>query len=324
VTLGSTSAGPAAVVFFGSGAFGIPILEALASMPGTRLVGVVSVPDKPAGRGARTASPPLAERARTLGLDVLQPTRLRDPATSTAVRSLRPDAAVLADFGRLVPADLLTVPPHGFLNVHPSLLPRHRGATPIQSTILVGDPEAGVSLFEMDPGLDTGPVVAQARWPLAGDETAAELERAAALRGSELVREQLGPWLAGDRPARPQDDDDATLTRQLSREDGRLDPSAPAVDLERRVRALTPWPGTFIDIGPTRLAVLRADVSPSAPSDRPGTLVADGRGLALTTAAGRLRLLEVRPAGGRAMSAEALRNGRPALVGAPIAGRVAG
>jgi methionyl-tRNA formyltransferase len=231
--------------------------------------------------------------------------------------------AVLADFGRLVPPDVLAVPARGFLNLHPSLLPRHRGATPIQATILAADLEAGVSLFEMDPGLDTGPVVAQVAWPLDGHETAAELEAAAAHHAADLLRDALGPWLAGSRPARPQSPAGATVTRMLAREDGRLDPAQDAAALERRVRAFTPWPGTFIEPAGGRLAVLRAEVAASAADDRPGTLVADGRGLALTTAAGRLRLLEVRPAGGRTMSAEALRNGRPTLVGAMVNGAVA-
>jgi methionyl-tRNA formyltransferase len=323
VTAGPSPSRPAAVAFFGSGSFGIPILDALASMPDVRLVGVVSVPDRPAGRGARSVSPPLAERARTLGLAILQPARLRDPAAVAAVAALGPDVAVLADFGRLVPPEVLAVPARGFLNLHPSLLPRHRGATPIQATILAGDREAGVSLFEMDPGLDTGPVVAQVAWSLGGHETASELEAEAAHRSAELLREALGPWLAGERLARPQAADGATLTRLLAREDGRLDPNHDAAELERRVRAFTPWPGTFIEPAGVLLAVLRAEVAASDAEDRLGTLVADGRGLALTTAAGRLRLLEVRPAGGRTMSAEALRNGHPTLVGAAVAATVA-
>jgi methionyl-tRNA formyltransferase len=312
--------GPSRIAFFGSGAFGVPSLDALAAMPDVVLVVVVSVPDRPAGRSGVPASPPVAARARDLGLPVFQPARLRDPSTSAAIADLHLDAAVLADYGRLVPAALLALPRRGFLNVHPSALPRHRGATPIQATILAGDPEAAVTLFEMDEGLDTGPIVARVSWPLAGDETGASLEADAAARGARLLRETLPGWLAGARPARPQPAAGATHTTPLSREDGRLDPAQPATQLARQVRALTPWPGTFLETEAGRVLVLRAEAAPAGRDEAatPGRLVADGDGLALTTVDGRLRLLEVRPAGGRSMSATDLRRGRPRLAGSAV------
>ena len=313
------SDGPVAVVFFGSGGFAIPILDRLAGMPDVRLVGVISVPDRPSGRGARLTAPPVAARARALGVPLGQPARLRDGTAAAALRDLEPEVAVLADYGRLVPPELLAIPPRGFLNVHPSLLPRHRGATPIQATILAGDAEAGVSLFEMDAGLDTGPIVAQARWPLTGREHGPALEADAARHAADLLDTTLGPWLAGAQRARAQASQGATLTRPLRREDGRLDPGLPAAELERRVRAYDPWPGTFVDLPAGRLAVLRAAVGTGQPGDEPGWLVLDDGGLALTAAASRLRLLDVRPAGGRAMSAAALRNGHPDWIGTRVA-----
>lgn len=313
------SGGPVAVAFFGSGAFAIPVLDRLAAMPDVRLVGVVSVPDRPSGRGARITAPPIADRARALGLPLLQPPRLRDGAAAEAIRGLGADVAVLADYGRLVPPEVLAIPARGFLNLHPSLLPRHRGATPIQATILAGDAEAGISLFEMDAGLDTGPIVAQARWPLTGREDGPSLEADAARRAGDLLATTLGSWLAGERSSQPQAAEGATLTRPLRREDGRLDPALPAGDLERRVRAFVPWPGTFVDLPTGRLAIQRAAVAAARPGDQPGTLVADDGGLALTAAGGRLRLLAVRPAGGRSMSAADLRNGHPDWVGTRVA-----
>ena len=310
--------GPVRVMFFGSGGFAVPILDTLAAMPAIRLVGVVSVPDRPAGRGARVAAPPVADRARELGVPVLQPPRLRDPETLAAISAFEPDVAVLADYGRLVPPVVLAIPSRGFLNLHPSVLPRHRGATPIQATIVAGDDVAGVSLFEMDAGLDTGPVVAQVSWPLAGTETAPELEATAAGRAAALLRETLGPWLAGEKPAHAQGADGVTVTRPLSREDGRLDPAAGVDALARRVRALLPWPGTFVETTSGRLGVLRAAAARGMPGDRPGEIVGDGDGLALTADDGRLALLEVRPAGGRSMTASELRRGRPAFAGATV------
>jgi methionyl-tRNA formyltransferase len=313
---------PAAVALFGSGPFAIPILDALAAMPEARLVGVVSVPDRAAGRGARMTAAPLADVARERGLLLLQPSRLRDPAAIAAIADLRAEVAVLADYGRLVPRELLEVPPRGFLNLHPSLLPRHRGATPVQATILAGDEEAGVTLFEMDPGLDTGPIVGHVAWPLTGAETAPELEAESARRAARLLSSEFGPWLAGERPSHAQPGADASLTRPLTREDGRLDPDRSAQELERQVRAFMPWPGTFLDTSAGRIAVLRAEIAPSEPGDAPGALAPDRAGLALTTSQGRLRLLEVKPAGGVAMAASDLRRGRPALAGARVLERV--
>jgi methionyl-tRNA formyltransferase len=312
------ASGPVAAVFFGSGQFAVPILETLAAMQEVHLVGVVSVADRPAGRGGRLTAPPIASLARERALPLRQPARLKDAASIAAIAELGPGLAILADYGRLVPPEVLALPRRGFLNLHPSLLPRHRGATPIQATILEGDERTGVTLFEMDAGLDTGPIVDQVVWPLSGRETGPELEAEAARRAAALLAVSLGPWLGGERPAHPQPASGVTTTRPLTRDDGRLDPHRPAAQLERQVRALTPWPGTFVDTAAGRVAVLRAEVATSLPGDLPGALEPDHGGLALTTAAGRLRLLEVRPAGGRAMSAADLKNGRPAIVGAPV------
>jgi methionyl-tRNA formyltransferase len=232
-----------------------------------------------------------------------------------------PALGVLADYGRLVPPAVLAIPPRGFLNVHPSLLPRHRGAAPIPATILADDPRAGVTLMAMDAGLDTGPIVAAAAWPLTGIETAPELEARAANEGAALLLASLPDWLAGRLAPRPQDDAAATLTRPLRREDGRLDGATPARLLERRARAYVPWPGTFVETERGRVAVHWTDVAPAEPGDRAGTLVEDGAGVALATVEDRLRLLEVQPAGGRPMSGEAWRRGHPGAVGATVIGR---
>jgi methionyl-tRNA formyltransferase len=308
----------ARVAFVGSGSFGVPILEALASMPDVDLVAVVSVPDRPAGRSGRPSSPPAVVAARGHAIPVQQPERLRSEEMRAALAALDLDAVVLADYGRLVPGSLLGVTRHGFLNVHPSALPRHRGATPIQATILAGDSTAAVTLFEMDEGLDTGPIVATSSWALTGAETAPELEADAAARGATLLRETLRPWLAGDRPAVPQPPIGATVTPTLRREEGRLDPTRGADELARAVRAYSPWPGSFVETAAGRLQVITAAAAAGEPADAAGILVADGDGVALATIVGRLRLLEVRPAGGRTMSGAELRRGRPQLIGAAV------
>ncbi len=312
---------PARVVFFGSGGFAVPILEALLDLPDARVVGVVTAPDRPVGRRAVLTPTPVAARARDLRVALLQPVRVRAPEAISAISALGPMLGVLADYGQLVPETLLEVPPLGILNVHPSLLPRHRGATPIPATILAGDAVAGVTAFRMDAGLDTGPVVAASSWPLRGTETAPELEAAAGRAGADLIARVVPAWLRGELAARPQAGSGATLTRPFRREDGRLDPGRPAVELERMIRALQPWPGTFLDTASERIAVLEAAVGEGSRGDEPGRLIEDGPGLALATVDGRLRLVRVRPAGGRAMAIADFRRGAGrGLVGSRIEG----
>jgi methionyl-tRNA formyltransferase len=313
-------AAPARTVFFGSGAFAVPVLATLVAHPAIEVVAVVTPPDKPAGRHARPRPVPVAAEARRLGLPLLQPERVRAPETAAAVEALAPELGVLADFGRIVPASILGIPRHGILNVHPSLLPRHRGATPVPATILAGDAMAGVTVMRMDAGLDTGPILDSRSWPMLGMETAPDLEARAATEGAALLRELLEPYLRGERIAVPQDGSAATLTRPLRRPDGLLEPRRPAADLERQVRAYLPWPGSHVETEAGRLAVLRAAVGTRAAEDRTGELVADDGGLALVAADGRLRLLDVQPAGGRPMSGEAFRRGHPAVVGRLVGG----
>lgn len=306
---------PTRTLFLGSGGFAVPILDALASAPGLLLVGVVSAPDRPSGRRGELTAVPVARRARTLGVPLLQPNRVRSPEAIAAIAEYHPDLGILADYGQIIPPALLEVPRRGILNVHPSDLPRHRGASPIPATIAAGDPVAAVSLIEMDEGLDSGPVVARETWPLDGTETAPALEAEASRRGAALLLRTLDAWLDGSRSATPQPSAGASLTRPLRREDGRLDPGRGAVELERHVRAYQPWPGSFIETGVGRLIVHSAQATAGEPADKPGRLEADGEGLALTTADGRLRLLQVQLAGRRATDAASLRRGAPDLVG---------
>lgn len=295
------------------------MLEALAGASHVALVAVLTTPPRPAGRRAPLAATPVGERAGLLGLPVLTPARLRDPATVADVSGLHAALGILADYGKLVPSAILDLSPHGILNLHPSLLPRHRGATPIPAAILDGDTETGVTLFRMDAGLDTGPILASEAVALVGDEDAPGLEARLATVAADLLRRSLGPWLEGSLPAVAQPPEGASLTRPFRRDDGRLDPGRPAALLERQVRALRPWPGTFVEASTGRVGVLRAEVASGEPGDEQGRLVWDaGSGLALATAEGRLRLLEVQPAGGRRMDGATFVRGRPGLIGARV------
>jgi methionyl-tRNA formyltransferase len=294
-------------VFLGSGRFAVPSLLRLADHGSVELVGIVTAPPRPTGRHMVLEPTPvhLPELA-----PVLAPPRLRDPEAVAAVRALGPALIVLADYGQIVPAALLDLP-YGALNLHPSLLPRHRGASPIPAAILSGDTETGVSLMQMDAGLDTGPIVDVERVSLGSTETAPELESRLASVAADLLGRALRPWLRGELTARPQPEAGATLTRPLRREDGRLDATLPAVALERLVRAYLPWPGTFLEVDGERLVVRSASVGAAVAGDVAGSIVREGDMPALATADGRLVLREVTPAGRRPMTGADWLRGRP-------------
>ena len=308
---------PVRTLFLGSGRFAQPILGRLAGHPSIEVVGVVTAPPRPVGRRQVETPTPVDNQARELGLNVLTPARLRDAEALAAVLDLDPELVVLADYGQLVPPALLDRR-HGALNLHPSLLPRHRGAAPIPAAILAGDPSTGVTLMRMDTGLDTGPIVAVERAILSGDETAPALEARLAIAAAGILARSLEPWLAGEVEPIPQGDDGATLTRPLRRADGRLDPRLPAITLERQVRAYLPWPGSFAEADGDRLVVLAATVAEPDPDDEVGRFVPDLAGLALATGDGRLVLQEVQPAGGQPMTGEEYLRGRPRILGRTI------
>ena len=269
---------------------------------------------RPAGRRGRLRPSPVGDAAAQLGMvPILTPERLRAPAAIAEVLALDPELIVLADYGQIVPGALLDLP-FGALNLHPSALPRHRGASPIPATILAGDERTAVALMRMDAGLDTGPLVAVELVPLLGDETAPDLEQRLAQVGADLLLRSLGPWLRGELPARPQAAEGASLAKPLRRADGRLDPTTPAETLERQVRAFQPWPGSWFEAGDQRVTVRAAHVLPGR-GDEQGLLVPAGDGLGLVTSDGVLELVDVQPAGGRRMSGAELVRGRPGLLG---------
>jgi methionyl-tRNA formyltransferase len=277
---------------------------------------VVSAPDRPVGRKAILTPTPVAARARELGLLLLQPVRVRKPEAVEALAAVAPDLVVLADYGQLIPRVLLELPPRGFLNLHPSALPRHRGAAPIPATILAGDAASAVSLIVVTEEMDAGPIVAVEPLEVRPDDTAVTLEERAAGAAARLLVRALPEWLAGRLQARPQALEGLTLTRPLRREDGLLNAGRPAAELERQVRAYQPWPGSHLETCDGRLIVWKAHVAPAEVGDVAGRFVAtsDG-GLAFATVDGSLGLAEVQLAGGRRMSAAELRRGHPDLMG---------
>jgi len=294
------------IVFLGTGSFGVPLLSRLPDLSDELLV--VSQPDRPAGRKLQTRPSPIADWARSAGLRVETPRRLRSDEAGALMRAYKPDGLVLAAYGQLVPPGVLEVAPRPPLNVHPSLLPRHRGAAPVASTILAGDPVAGVTLMVMTPELDAGPIVAQWSIPLAGRETTPELEAILGQVAAREVPDRLVRWAAGDVPTQPQDEEQATMIRPFFRRDGWIDWGQSATALDRRVRALQPWPGAWTTVDGRRLHVRAAH--PVAGVDGPmvGALL-PGDLPVVACGQGALALDLVQPEGRPVMPADAWRRG---------------
>jgi methionyl-tRNA formyltransferase len=289
------------IVFMGSPDFALPTLSALVEHH--QVIGVVTQPDKPAGRGRTLKAPPVKELAQEHNLPLIQPHKLNDPAVLKELESWAPQIIVVAAFGQILRPQVLDLPPYGCINVHASLLPRWRGAAPINAAILHGDQESGVSIMKMDPGLDTGPILSQKAINIHPDETAGELFTRLAQLGGELLIETLPAYLGGGLSPQPQDDSLHTYAPMLKRQDGELDFNQPAGDLARRIRAFNPWPGTSIAWNEKRLKVHRAH-SVNVTSPGAGVfLILEGLP-SIGTAEGVLVLDEVQPPGKRKMSAD--------------------
>lgn len=303
------------VVFMGTPAFAVPSLQTL--LADCAVVGVVTQPDRPAGRGQRLVESPVKQAALAAGVPVIQPHRLRQPEAMAQLSAWAPELIVVAAFGQLLKPEVLALPRHGCLNVHASLLPRHRGAAPIAAAILAGDAETGVTLMQMGPGLDTGPMLARAATPILPEDTTAILTDRLAVLGADLLGTHLPAYLAGALNAAPQDDALATYAPQLTKEAGHLDFSQSAEALARRVRAMTPWPGAFAYWHAQPLKVLRAAVAP-APAGEPGEVVGTPAGPVVVCGAGALLLHELQPAGKRPMAAGDFLRGARDFVGARL------
>src|SRR6266508_3093803 len=243
------------VVFMGSPDFSLPILRALATA--YHVVGVVTQPDRAAGRGRELKAPPVKALAFELGLPFIQPEKLRQPDAMAQVQAWNPDVIVVAAFGQILRKDVLELPHFGCINVHASLLPRWRGAAPINAAILHGDEETGVTIMKMDVGLDTGPMLTQRSIPLTREDTAGSVFEKLSQLGADLLIETLPDYLSGKIQATPQPEEGVTYAPMLKKEEGHLDFTRPAEELERRVRACNPWLGAFMDFDGTLLKVHR-------------------------------------------------------------------
>jgi methionyl-tRNA formyltransferase len=310
------------IVFMGTADFAVPVLAALADSS-YDVAAVYTQPDRPAGRGRAPAPPSVKRFAVLRGLEVRQPERLRGEQELQALAALRPEVIVVAAYGQILRPAVLEIPRHGCLNVHASLLPRHRGPSPLAAAILSGDEETGVSIMLLDPGMDTGPVLAQERVPILPEDTTGSLLVKLADLGTRLLLDVLPRWVAGEIVPQPQDETKATYSRIVTKDEGELDWSRPAVELWRRVRAFQPWPGAYTFWNGKLLKVLQAVPMPDLDAE-PGevrTVKSQPAQLAVQTAAGSLGLVEVQIEGKRALSAEEFARGARGFVGSRLGQR---
>ena len=278
------------------------------------VTGVVTQPDKPAGRGQKLTAPPVKLLADQYAIPVLQPSKMKTPETLASIAALAPELIVVAAYGRILPPTLLALPVHGCLNVHASLLPRHRGASPIAHAILLGDTDSGVSIMRMEEGLDTGPVYGMRSIPIVANDTGLTLSVKLAELGSHLLLELLPAILSSKLVPQPQPALGVTYAKLLSKSDGSLDVSADAAALARRVRAMIPWPLAFLSRANERIQVLAAHAG-EGHGESGRVLAAGSSGVTVACGKGVLILDSVKPAGKSAMSAAAWAAGRGVAVG---------
>jgi len=314
-------AAPLRIVFAGTPDFATAALAALIDSP-HEVCAVYTQPDRPAGRGRRLVASPVKRLAEEHGLPVCQPPSLKDPAAQEEFAAWRSDVMVVAAYGLILPPAALDTPRLGCLNIHASLLPRWRGAAPIQRAILAGDTETGVTIMQMDAGLDTGAMLHKVSCPIGPADTAGELHDRLAELGARAVLETLDAVAAGTARAEPQDEALATYAAKLDKAEAELDWSESAEALARRVRAFNPWPVAQTRLGEQVLRIWTAHVAPGPaeaghePEAEPGTVLQAGReGIVVACGEGRLRLERLQLPGSKPMAANALVNGRPDLLG---------
>lgn len=294
------------IIFLGSPEFAVPVLERLVQK--FTVLAVVTQPDKPSGRGAKTDYSAIKKSAMSLGLKVLQPVKIKDAGFISILADFAPDLIVVAAYGQILSRQLIELPKYGCINVHASLLPRWRGASPIQSAILAGDEETGVTIMKMDEGLDTGPILSQLSMAIDSSDNASTLSEKLSRAGADLLVKTLDGYLTGQIQPVPQDNDKATLTKLLRKSDGQMDFKKPAAYLERMVRAYNPWPGAFFQWNDQLIKVLGAEVD-AGKSIRPGETSIVNKKPVLGTDEGVLVLDIVQPQGRRIMTGMEFLNG---------------
>mgnify|MGYP001060148766 CR=1 FL=1 len=305
----------------GTGDIGLPSLRALIARASTDVVATVTQPDRPAGRGRKLQAPAVKEIALEAGIPVLQPERLRNEEAVAQLRELSPDLIVVMAYGQILPKSVLEIPKTACINLHASLLPRHRGAAPIQAAILAGDAETGITVMHMAEGLDTGDMILAKRIPIRRRETAGTLHDRLADLAASALEEALDQFEQGTARREPQDDAVATYAGRLNREDGRIDWNRDACAIERHIRAMNPWPSAFCEMplrdgGPARLKVHSAIVHRREGGPAGQVLRADEAGILVGAGGGSVLLRTIQGEGGRRMTAGEWIRGHAVAIGA--------
>jgi len=294
------------IVFMGSPEFAVPALQKLATF--SNVVGVVTQPDRPAGRGRILTSPPVKNLAQELGIPVIQPVRLKDEGVFEILQAWKPDLIIVAAFGQILRQNVLDLPRFGCINVHASLLPRWRGAAPIQAAILHGDTQTGVTIMKMDTGIDTGSMLAQRIEPIHSQDTPLTLSPRLANMGAELLIDTLPGYVAGEIIPQEQDEKQSTYAPMLKKEDGKLDFNQPAIELEQKVRAFYPWPGCFMKIDDETIKVIKSHVVEKNVEPAGTRLVINGLP-AIATGKDVLAMDVLQPAGKKVIAGDAFLRG---------------
>ncbi len=305
---------PLRSVFMGTPAFAVPSLRALAGA--TTLIGVVSQPDRPRGRGLASQPSPVSAVAFDLGVPLLRPASVKDPETQQALATWKPDVLVVAAYGKILPRVLLDLPTLAPVNVHASLLPRHRGAAPIAAAIRAGDAETGVSIMLMSEAMDAGDVLLQRSIPITGAHTTESLTTDLAALGANALAEALAALRADGLTATPQNPDLVTYAARLEKDDGRIDWTADAATIERTIRAYTPWPSAFTTLEGRTVKVLAARVADATVAGPPGSIEVRGDSVRVATGGAALDLMTVQAEGRKAMPAPAFAAGARLAAGA--------
>ncbi|MDH5739791.1 MAG: methionyl-tRNA formyltransferase [Nitrospira sp.] len=309
------------IVFMGTPEFAAPSLEALLRSD-DHVVGVVSQPDRPKGRGQQLVAPPVKLVAERAGIPVLQPLKIRTPEFLQALSSWQPDLIAVAAYGRILHTPILTLPPKGCVNVHGSLLPKYRGAAPVQWAVINGETETGITTMLMDEGMDTGPMLLQEKVAIMPEDTAGTLAPRLAELGGRLLVETIAQLKAGTLMPKKQDNGQATMAPLLKKEDGLIDWTMSAASLANRVRGLSPWPGAYTFLGEERWNVWRVVPSRSAVTDKPGTIVAvDKQSILVATGEGLLDVQEIQTANSKRMPVSQFLTGHKVATGMQLGSR---
>ena len=310
---------PVPIAFMGTSQFACPVLQSLHDH--YRVMAVVTQPDRPKGRGRILSMSEVKERALKIGIPVLQPKRVAEPTFLREIQALNARLIVVAAYGRILPRAILEVPEMGCINVHPSLLPKYRGAAPINWAIAQGDVETGVTTFLMDEGMDTGPVLLRRAVSIKPKDTASSLEQRLAKIGAKIILETIEAWERGDISPIPQDSSQATYAPALKKEDGWIDWSQPARVVHNRIRALDPWPGTFTRMGGKILKILCSEVDDTHQNSPPGCIVElKKEGIRVATGEGHIILKEIQFEGKKRLSVREFLLGHRMVEGTMLGG----